>query len=122
MNAIQTLGSHNRYHIQPRDSILAVMRELEDAGSADPETTDILEYTALPLQEQFERGVRERRPAREHGLWGPQPRFWHHVLGGRSRRLRRPVQPDVGSLRMRLVAEYDPRRGTGLDAERGQQR
>lgn len=59
MNEIQMLGTHNSYHIQPRDSILAVMREFEDAGLADPGTADSLEYTALPLQEQFDRGVRQ---------------------------------------------------------------
>lgn len=59
MNEIQVLGTHNSYHIQPRDSILDVMREFENAGLADPGTADSLEYTALPLEDQFDRGVRQ---------------------------------------------------------------
>lgn len=54
MNEIQVLGTHNSYHIQPSDKLLEVIAALED-----PETADSLEYTALPLQEQFDRGVRQ---------------------------------------------------------------
>ncbi|MFZ1862690.1 MAG: phosphatidylinositol-specific phospholipase C1-like protein [Polyangiales bacterium] len=54
MNEIQVLGTHNSYHIQPRDSILEAL-----AALIDQETADSLEYTALPLQEQFDRGVRQ---------------------------------------------------------------
>lgn len=54
MNEIQVLGTHNSYHIQPRDSILETLATL-----VDQETADSLEYTALPLQEQFDRGVRQ---------------------------------------------------------------
>jgi hypothetical protein len=59
MNEIQVLGTHNSYHIQPSDAILDTLREFEDAGLADPGTADSLEYTALPLQEQFDHGVRQ---------------------------------------------------------------
>jgi hypothetical protein len=54
MNEIQVLGTHNSYHIQPRDSILEAL-----AVFTDQETADSLEYTALPLEEQFDRGVRQ---------------------------------------------------------------
>jgi hypothetical protein len=54
MNEIQVLGTHNSYHIQPRDSILEALAIFDD-----PETADSLEYTALPLKEQFDRGVRQ---------------------------------------------------------------
>jgi hypothetical protein len=54
MNEIQVLGTHNSYHIQPRDSILEALAIFQDQ-----ETADSLEYTALPLQEQFDRGVRQ---------------------------------------------------------------
>jgi hypothetical protein len=54
MNEIQVLGTHNSYHIQPRDSILEAL-----ANFQDQQTADSLEYTALPLQEQFDRGVRQ---------------------------------------------------------------
>lgn len=54
MNEIQVLGTHNSYHIQPIDEILALIAALDS-----PETADSLEYTALPLQEQFDRGVRQ---------------------------------------------------------------
>jgi hypothetical protein len=54
MNQIQVLGTHNSYHIQPRDSILEALANLGEA-----ETADTLEYTALPLQEQFDRGARQ---------------------------------------------------------------
>ncbi|GAB5451338.1 MAG: phosphatidylinositol-specific phospholipase C1-like protein [Halioglobus sp.] len=53
MNQIQVLGTHNSYHIEPRASILEVLSQF------DPETALELEYTALPLAEQFDRGVRQ---------------------------------------------------------------
>ena len=54
MNEIQVLGTHNSYHIQPRDSILEALANLDSQ-----ETADSLEYTALPLKEQFDHGVRQ---------------------------------------------------------------
>jgi hypothetical protein len=54
MNEIQVLGTHNSYHIQPRDSILEGLAAVEGQ-----ETAESLEYTALPLREQFDRGVRQ---------------------------------------------------------------
>lgn len=54
MNEIQVLGTHNSYHIQPRDSILEALAIFDSQ-----ETADSLEYTALPLEEQFDRGVRQ---------------------------------------------------------------
>lgn len=54
MNEIQVLGTHNSYHIQPRDSIHEALALFDSQ-----ETADSLEYTALPLTEQFDRGVRQ---------------------------------------------------------------
>ena len=54
MNEIQVLGTHNSYHIQPRDSLLEGLATFDSQ-----ETADSLEYTALPLKEQFDRGVRQ---------------------------------------------------------------
>jgi hypothetical protein len=54
MNQIQVLGTHNSYHIQPRDSILEGLAIFDS-----PETALSLEYTALPLPEQFDHGVRQ---------------------------------------------------------------
>jgi hypothetical protein len=54
MNEIQVLGTHNSYHIQPRDSILEALAIFDSQ-----ETADSLEYTALPLKEQFDHGVRQ---------------------------------------------------------------
>jgi len=54
INEIQVLGTHNSYHIQPRDKILELLAIFDS-----PETADSLEYTALPLQEQFDHGVRQ---------------------------------------------------------------
>jgi hypothetical protein len=54
INEIQVLGTHNSYHIQPRDSILEALAIFDSQ-----ETADSLEYTALPLKEQFDRGVRQ---------------------------------------------------------------
>lgn len=54
INEVQVLGTHNSYHIQPSDKLLTVIAALDA-----PETADSLEYTALPLQEQFDRGVRQ---------------------------------------------------------------
>ncbi|MBT8451101.1 MAG: phosphatidylinositol-specific phospholipase C1-like protein [Deltaproteobacteria bacterium] len=54
MNQIQVLGTHNSYHIQPRDRILELLAIFDSQ-----ETADSLEYTALPLEEQFDRGVRQ---------------------------------------------------------------
>ena len=54
MNEIQVLGTHNSYHIQPRDSILQALATFDSQ-----ETADSLEYTALPLPEQLDAGVRQ---------------------------------------------------------------
>lgn len=54
MNEIQVLGTHNSYHIQPRDSILEALAVFDS-----PATALSLEYTALPLREQFDSGVRQ---------------------------------------------------------------
>ena len=54
MNEIQVLGTHNSYHIQPRDSILTALAAVDSQ-----ETADSLEYTALPLPEQLDAGVRQ---------------------------------------------------------------
>ncbi|MDH3653638.1 MAG: phosphatidylinositol-specific phospholipase C1-like protein [Myxococcales bacterium] len=54
MNEIQVLGTHNSYHIQPRERILELLAIFDTQ-----ETADSLEYTALPLEEQFDRGVRQ---------------------------------------------------------------
>ncbi len=54
INEIQVLGTHNSYHIQPRDSVLEALAIFDSQ-----ETADSLEYTALPLLEQLDRGVRQ---------------------------------------------------------------
>ncbi|MBT8470673.1 MAG: hypothetical protein HKN10_01825 [Myxococcales bacterium] len=54
MNQIQVLGTHNSYHIQPRERILELLAIFDSQ-----ETADSLEYSALPLEEQFDRGVRQ---------------------------------------------------------------
>lgn len=54
INQIQVLGTHNSYHIQPRDSILEALAIFDSQ-----ELADSLEYTALPLKEQFDKGVRQ---------------------------------------------------------------
>jgi hypothetical protein len=54
MNQIQVLGTHNSYHIQPRDEILEALALFQGQAVADS-----LEYTALPLREQLDRGVRQ---------------------------------------------------------------
>jgi hypothetical protein len=53
LNQVQVLGSHNSYHIQPRPRLLGVL------VSVDPELME-LEYTHLPLDQQFEtQGIRQ---------------------------------------------------------------
>ena len=54
MNEIQVLGTHNSYHIQARDDILALLAVVEGQ-----EVADSLEYTHLPLRDQLDRGVRQ---------------------------------------------------------------
>ena len=54
MNEIQVLGTHNSYHIQPRDGILELL-----AGFESVELIESLEYTALPLRDQLDKGVRQ---------------------------------------------------------------
>jgi calcium-dependent phosphoinositide phospholipase C len=53
LNELQVLGSHNSYHIEPEPALLAAI------ASIDPVAAASLEYTALPLDEQLERGVRQ---------------------------------------------------------------
>lgn len=45
---------HDGYHIQPRERILELLAIFDSQ-----ETADSLEYTALPFEEQFDRGVRQ---------------------------------------------------------------
>jgi calcium-dependent phosphoinositide phospholipase C len=53
INELQVLGSHNSYHVEPEPGLLAAIAQFDPAGAAS------LEYTALPLAEQLERGVRQ---------------------------------------------------------------
>ncbi|MET0410627.1 MAG: phosphatidylinositol-specific phospholipase C1-like protein [Polyangiaceae bacterium] len=53
LNELQVLGSHNSYHIEPEPELLAAI------ASSDANAAASLEYTALPLVEQLERGVRQ---------------------------------------------------------------
>jgi len=53
LNQIQVLGTHNSYHIAPRPSLLDALSRY------DANLAQTLEYTALPLRDQLERGVRQ---------------------------------------------------------------
>ncbi len=54
LNEVQVLGTHNSYHIQPEERILTVL------ALFDPELALSLEYTHVPLEDQFEfQGVRQ---------------------------------------------------------------
>lgn len=53
INQIQYLGTHNSYHIQSEDALFSLLRAF------DPDLARTLEYTALPLHEQFDLGVRQ---------------------------------------------------------------
>lgn len=52
-NEVQVLGSHNSYHIEPEPALLAALASFDGAFAAS------LEYTALPLADQLDRGVRQ---------------------------------------------------------------
>lgn len=54
LNEIQVVGTHNSYHIQPEPALLAVL------ASFVPAVAPTLEYTHLPLPDQFEfQGIRQ---------------------------------------------------------------
>ncbi len=54
LNEVQVLGSHNSYHIQPEQRILDVLELFEEGLGLG------LEYTHIPLFEQFEnQGIRQ---------------------------------------------------------------
>ncbi len=54
LNQIQVLGSHNSYHLQPREEIFTVLEGLSK------ELAESIEYSHVPLDEQFtEHGVRQ---------------------------------------------------------------
>jgi hypothetical protein len=53
LNEVQVLGTHNSYHIEPEPALLAAL------AAFDANLAASLEYTALPLAEQLERGVRQ---------------------------------------------------------------
>jgi hypothetical protein len=54
LNQMQVLGSHNSYHIQAEPSLFALLAAFDQA------LADSLEYTHIPLQEQFEtQGIRQ---------------------------------------------------------------
>lgn len=54
LNQIQVLGTHNSYHIQAEPMLFALLAAYDQA------LADSLEYTHMPLQEQFEtEGIRQ---------------------------------------------------------------
>lgn len=54
MNQLQYLGTHNSYHIQPRTELLDLLLAFI------PDVAPTLEYTHIPLSEQFEsQGIRQ---------------------------------------------------------------
>jgi hypothetical protein len=54
MNEVQYLGSHNSYHIQPRDDVFQLLLAFI------PDVAPTLEYTHIPLQQQFDsQGIRQ---------------------------------------------------------------
>jgi hypothetical protein len=54
MNEVQYLGSHNSYHIQPRDDLFQLLLVFI------PDVAPTLQYTHIPLQEQFDtQGIRQ---------------------------------------------------------------
>jgi hypothetical protein len=53
LNQIQVLGTHNSYHLQPRPELLGAI------AGFDAQLAATLEYSALPLGEQLDRGVRQ---------------------------------------------------------------
>lgn len=54
LNHVQVLGSHNSYHIRPRDEIFSTLLGLS------PELAESIEYTHLPLTEQLDQfGIRQ---------------------------------------------------------------
>ncbi len=54
LNHLQVVGSHNSYHIRPREPLFSAIAALV------PPLADAWEYTHLPLDEQFsEQGVRQ---------------------------------------------------------------
>ncbi len=54
MNQVQYLGTHNSYHIQTRDDVFELLLAFI------PDVAPTLEYTHIPLQEQFDtQGIRQ---------------------------------------------------------------
>ena len=54
MNEVQYLGTHNSYHIQPRADVFELLLAFI------PDVAPTLEYTHVPLQEQFDtQGIRQ---------------------------------------------------------------
>ena len=54
MNQLQYLGTHNSYHIEPRKELLDVLQVFR------PDIAPTLQYTHVPLAEQFEQqGIRQ---------------------------------------------------------------
>ena len=54
MNQVQYLGTHNSYHIRPQDDLFALLLAF------DPVLTESVNYTHIPLREQFEtQGIRQ---------------------------------------------------------------
>ncbi len=54
LNEMQVVGSHNSYHVQAREPLFGII------SAFSPELAESIEYTHIPLQEQFEtQGVRQ---------------------------------------------------------------
>ena len=54
LNEIQVIGTHNSYHIEPKEAVMALIKEFSAEAAAS------IEYTHKPLDQQLEKlGIRQ---------------------------------------------------------------
>ncbi len=54
LNEIQVIGTHNSYHIEPKEAVMALIKEFSEEAAAS------IKYTHKPLDQQLEKlGIRQ---------------------------------------------------------------
>lgn len=87
LNHIQVVGTHNSYHVEPSEAILAIVRQHV------PQLAATLQYTHLPLAKQFE--TQAVRSAEIDVYADPEGGLFANAAGRRVAGLPNPLSPDL---------------------------
>ncbi len=87
LNHIQVVGTHNSYHVEPSEAVLAIVRQYV------PQLAATLQYTHLPLAKQFE--TQDVRGVELDVFADPEGGLFANAAGRRAAGLPNPLSPDL---------------------------